>query len=417
MIFLYLMLFMNRFHNDPRVGGVIFGLGPLVITPVKVVGLLVVLFALVARRPPDAAPRRPDAIPLIFLAFCVIPFLEIILLQLPLPTDSISSLISLVLFLIAIRLLVTTDRRMLTTIRALILTSAFASLWVYKQHFLNHLSNPGGVEQDSNYEALTLVTGIPLAVWLTSNDISKSWRRLGLASATLMGGAVVLTESRAGLIAAGIMGVSAILYARRKLLTLMAVVGAGALIVVLAPAGLSERFRSIKITGGATNGAEVSTRTHVELARAGLNMMWSHPVLGVGLERFKKVAPDYNPDLLSTAGRRYIAHDTYVQIGAETGLFRLFLFLVLVVLAIHNCGAASTSGHQQMASLGLAIRLALIAFCVAAASVTAEYVVTFWIILFLSQNLRDITLSLKPISEPIRMASGPLPTAVAARSV
>ena len=72
--------------------------------------------------------------------------------------------------------------------------SAFASLWVYKEHFLQHSTNPAGLEQDSNYEALTLVTGIPLATWLAGNEIGTLWRRLGLVCAMLMGVAVVLTN-------------------------------------------------------------------------------------------------------------------------------------------------------------------------------------------------------------------------------
>lgn len=390
MTLLYLMLFMNRFHNDPRVGGVLVELGPLIITPVKVVGLLAVFFALTAKRPQNAAVRQSDNLSVAFLAFCAIPVIELLLLRLPLPSDSISSLISLGLLLMTVRLLVTTEQRLVTTIRSVVLTSAFASLWVYRQHFLQHSSSPGGLEQDSNYEALTLVTGIPLALWLAANDSTSVWRRAGLASAILMGGAVVLTESRAGLIAAGIMGLSAIVHSRRKLLTITVVLAAATLTVMFAPAGLSERFHSIKFTGDATNGAELSTRTHVELARAGLNMIRSHPLLGIGLDQFKSVAPDYNPELLQVAGRSYIAHDTYVQMAAETGLLRLGLFLTMIALALANCRATRRCANERVAALGLAMQLGLTAFCIACASVTAQYVVTFWLIIFLSRNLREI---------------------------
>ena len=398
MYLLYLMLFLNRFHNDPRVGSVLFQLGPLVVTPVKIVGLSVVLFAIVARRHSNEPGQRSDFLSVLFLAFCTIPIIEVLALQLPSPAESISSLISLALLLIAMRLLVTSEDRMVTTIRVLIMISAFASLWVYKEHFLQHSTNPAGLEQDSNYEALTLVTGIPLATWLAGNEIGTLWRRLGLVCAMLMGVAVVLTESRAGLIAAAIMALSAIVYSHRKALTIGAVAMVATLIVLFPPAGLLERFQSIKLTGEATNGAENSTRTHVELARAGWNMVLAHPLVGIGLDRFKSVAPNYNPDLLSTAGRSYIAHDTYVQIAAETGVFRLLLFLAIVGLAIYNCRGARKSTNERVAALGLAMQLALIAFCVAAASVTAQYVVTFWMILFLSHNLRTIAELARPQS-------------------
>ena len=117
------------------------------------------------------------------------------------------------------------------------------------------------------------------------------------------------------------MALSAIVYSHRKALTIGAVAMVATLIVLFPPAGLLERFQSIKLTGEATNGAENSIRTHVELARAGWNMVLAHPLVGIGLDRFKSVAPNYNPDLLSTAGRSYIAHDTYVQIAAKQEYF------------------------------------------------------------------------------------------------
>jgi hypothetical protein len=55
-----------------------------------------------------------------------------------------------------------------------------------------------------------------------------------------------------------------------------------------------------------------------------------------------------------------------------------------------NCRAARRSGNDKLADLGMAMQLGLIAFSVAAVSVTAEYVVTLWLIIFMSQNLREI---------------------------
>ena len=44
-------------------------------------------------------------------------------------------------------------------------------------------------------------------------------------------------------------------------------------------------------------------------------MMEAHPVLGVGLDQFKLVEYHYNPVLDDFK----VAHNTYVQLGAEGG--------------------------------------------------------------------------------------------------
>lgn len=387
----YFLLLITRFHNDPRVGAALFDTGVVFLTPVKIVGLLTVLAALITPRTVAAAPRISSPQSGLFLLFAALPVLETLAFGLPIPSSSISCLISFACLMVATRLLVTTEERMFKVVRVMILASAFASLWIYKQQFAQHLDRPGGLEQDPNYEALTLVTGIPLAIWMVRHEISHWWRRIGAGCAGLMGLGVVLTESRAGLIALGVLGLLMLAFTRRKILTLALLAGAAILVVAFAPSDLSGRFHSIKITGTPTNGDEESTRIHFELSKAGISMITSHPLFGVGLDRFKSVAPDYNHNLYLIAGRSFVAHDTYIQIAAEGGLPVLALFLVLMGLATLNCSAARRSTNIAVADLGLAMQLGLVAYGVAAISVSAEYVSSFWLIVFLSHNLRDIS--------------------------
>lgn len=127
---------------------------------------------------------------------------------------------------------------MLKVVRVTILASALASLWIYKQHFVQHLDRPAGLEQDPNYEALTLVTSIPLAIWMARHEIGRWWRHIGAGCAGLMGLGVALTQSRGGLIALGVMGLVMPPFTRRKIRTLALLAGAAILFAALAPAGL-----------------------------------------------------------------------------------------------------------------------------------------------------------------------------------
>jgi O-antigen ligase len=386
----YLLIFLMRFHSDPRFGAPLFQAGVVLVTPVKIAGLFAILGAFIFKSPADAAPRLRTPLALVFVAFALLPVLVAVAYNEPIEDDSISTLLSLGLLLVATRFLVVSESRMFKVIRAIVFASTFASLWLYKQHFIGHLGRSEGIEGDANYEALTLIMGIPLAIWMARYDVDRWWRRAGLGCVLVMGTGIVLTQSRAGLLAAAVVGLIVVLQSKRKLTTLMIVALAAVLLFEFAPQGMGDRFRHIRLSGSAENGDEESTRMHFELVKAGMLMIREHPMFGVGLGRFKETAPLYNPVILQISSRSYIAHDTYIQIAAECGLPILILFLMLIVTGFSNLRAVKQAGDRKLSDLANAMQLGLIGFCVAGASVTAVFVTSFWIVIFLSQNLREI---------------------------
>ena len=407
MILYYLLLLMTRFHNDPRFGLVLLDAGIVVVTPAKVVGLFTVVVALLAPRPKGAVPRRANPLGALWTAFAIVQVLGTIAFGLPIPSESISSLLSFTLMLLATRLLITTEDRMAKSVRMLVLASALASLWLYKEYFWQHFYRAEGVEQDSNYEALTLVMSIPLAVWMARYEATRFWRRIAAGCALVMSGGLILTQSRAGLISVAVMGLAMVFYSRRKSAALAIVALAAVLSAEFAPQGLIDRFHHIKLNGAAANGDEESSRLHYELLKAGMAMIRSQPLFGVGLERFRAEAPRYNPEIVEIAGHSYVAHDTYIQLAAESGLPALALFLALMGLAALNCRAVRLRGSRSLSTLALAMQLGLIGFSIGALSVTAEYVVPAWLIVFFSQNLREIAeaAAIEPTLETTRAES------------
>jgi O-antigen ligase len=408
MILYYLLVLIMRFHTDPRIGEPLFRVGVLLVTPVKIAGLFAIAGALLFRRPADAAPRLKNPLTLLFLAFAVFPLIVALAYGDSVDPDPVSSLLSLVLMLVATRLFVVSESRMFKVIRAIVVASTLASLWLYRQHFMLHMVRAEGMEGDGNYEALTLVIDIPLAIWMGRYDIDWKWRRIGLACALMMGTGVVLTQSRAGLLAVAAVGLVAILRSNRKLVTLTAAAIVAVLVFQFAPKGMTERFRHIKLTGEAENGDEESSRMHYELTKAGIRMVEAHPFYGVGLGQFKETAPIYNPMILQISSRSYIAHDTYVQIAAECGLPELLLFLMLIATGFFNLRAVKRLDDNKLSALANSMQLGLIGFCIAGASVSAVFVTTFWIMIFLSQNLREIasfaTVPARRVSEAVAPA-------------
>jgi hypothetical protein len=387
----YLLLLAIPFHNDPRLGMILLEAGPLIVTPVKILGLLAMTTAWLVPQPEASVPRLRNPLLLLFVPFAVIPIIVTYALGLPADGHQIGQLISAALLFAVTRPLVSTRDRVVETIRALVIAFAFSGLWVYREYFIQHVSPASGVEGESNYEAVALLLSLPMAFWMARYEQSRHWRLLGLGCGLLLAGAVVLTESRAGIIAGGTMGLLAAIVTKRKLLGFALLAIAILTVSHYGPAGLSQRFHSIQFTGNPHNGDEDSTRIHVELVKAGLHMMERHPLTGVGMGQFKAVAPTYNPELFHLSNHSYIAHDTLVQIGSECGVPVLLLFLAMLLVTLHNLQAGRRSLDPSLSALCLSMQIALIGLCVATLSVTGE-LFPYFVLIVLSQNLREIAL-------------------------
>lgn len=389
MSLLYLLLFLTPFHSDPRLGVVLLRTGVAVITPIKVLGLLAAAVALLAPSPKYAAPRLWSPLIGLFIPFAIVPVVATIAYGLPTPDWAISQLMSAALLFAAIIPMVRTRERMVKVVRALTIGFAFGSLWVFKQHFIEHAPRAWGLEGDGNYEALMLLLALPFAFWMARHEQNRLWRRCGVVCTLLLALALLFTESRGGVIAGAAIGLLAALRSRNKLIGLALVLITAIGVFTFGPSGLSARFKSIKIVGQPLNGAEDSSRIHVELNKAGIYMMVAHPIFGVGLGEFKAVAPQYNPELVKLSKRSWIAHDTFVQIGSEEGMPTLLLFIAMLVVALRNSRATQRCSDECLAALGRAMEFSLIAISVVALSISVEFL-PFCIVIILSQSLREV---------------------------
>jgi putative inorganic carbon (hco3(-)) transporter len=394
MIFYYLFLLLAPFQQHPKLGAVLFNVGFVPVTLIKIVGLVMVASAMLAPSPTDAAPRMPTKIPLLYGTFVIVPIALTVLFGLPFPQASASALFSYGLLLVATRLLVSTSDRILNVGRVLVFAEAFGSLWLYKQQYILHELNPNGPSGDSNYEALSIVMTIPLALYVLRTDPSVFWRRLTAGCAAILTFAVFVSQSRGGILALGVLMLLAWLRAQHKLrLVVVSLVGLS-IAAALAPSVTWQRFHQIQINGNHwQTGAELSTRTRIELWRGGFHIIETHPFFGIGLDQFKSQVAYYNPNLIPLARRAFIAHDTYIQVWAEDGIGILLVFLAMIWLAASNCRLAERLGAERsgdLDELALAMRFGLIAFLVGGLFLSAQLVKTLWMFVFLSPNLREI---------------------------
>jgi len=413
----FLFLFLVPFQQHPILGAQLFHVGSFPITPVKLVGIPLVAAALLLPRPRDAAPRPSAGILLLFAAFALFQVLGTTLSSLSFPAADASTLFSFAILMVATNLLISTQHRMQMTIRVIVLVETFASTWLYKQYYIYHWPRPLGPSADPNYEALSLVMTVPLAIWLIRYEQRDLWKWVGRICSPILAFAVFVSQSRGGLLALIVMAALAWLNSQHK--TRLAVGSAVALALMLAigPGQMIKRLQQIQIGGQAQSGAEISTRARIELARAGLRMMEHHPVFGVGLGQFQSFEFHYNPLLIRLEGHPHIAHDTYVQLGAEGGIPTLALYLAILAVTLATCRSAQKAPGvpEDISALALSFQIGLIGIMVAEFFLSAQYIKEVWVFISLMPNLYAISLYAAAMSRKTASAQTGPATPIALR--
>jgi O-antigen ligase len=262
---------------------------------------------------------------------------------------------------------------------------------------------------DPNYLAANLVLIIPLAFAIASYQPTRQKRLLWAGAGLVLVGSLVLTSSRGGFL--GLL-VAGMVFAYRRM-GLKGALGVLALLVVaVLPTDLGERaLATLDRDAPAPAGLEASNRAHTALFWGGVRMMMDAPVLGVGPQRFK----DYS-QLYSGLDVPYIAHNTYLELGAEAGLPVLVFFLLLLAACIGTLGRVARLGGaaetRELAAWAEGLRTGLIGFAISAAFISAQYEKFFWLAVFLSIVVarlaaRHTAAAAVPAPDPLHLAATP----------
>ena len=194
---------------------------------------------------------------------------------------------------------------------------------------------------NANLFANYMIFSIPLCVYLVIH-YRRIKRFFTSSLLIIMITAFSITFSRGGLIglAAGLL---CFLFTIKK--KRMAIITAAVILVfiimgyfVLFPksaVGEEWAFRIGRIKGRAAD-------VRIELAQEAINMMKSNPFLGVGIGNFEVLGSKYGDD--TTFGM--ISHNVYLEVGAETGIFGLLVYLLILIIFIFNLWQA----RQEAAS-------------------------------------------------------------------
>ena len=248
-------------------------------------------------------------------------------------------------------------------LRYLIIIYAFATVyliyWANMQYFtanwdqfnMGRLMGPksvseGSIYEDENLFAMLFVTGLPF-IYYIGFEISRKWLRYALWVIIPLGWhAVFLTGSRGGLLGLLAIITLTVLKSSRKMLAMPLVL----LFIVFyqLQAGSTMKERSELIAGYEEDG---SAQQRVIAWRGGAGMVWSHPLTGVGLGSFITALPRF----ADTSPR--VAHNTFVQYVAESGIGAGFSFLMITAVFYKNSKVVKLwcrdhDGHDESKTLG-----------------------------------------------------------------
>ena len=265
-------------------------------------------------------------------------------------------------------------------LRALVLTILFSAAylvyWANDMYLSGHVMGrlPGPVDifgqgtySDENAFAMLFVVGQPF-LWYMAQTVKRTWIRYAIwLVIPFCWHAVFLTASRGGLIGIAVTTLLMVVRGKNKLLGLLlipAFIGA-----YTWQAGDLMKERAATIDEYRT---ETSASTRIEAWQAALGMIKDHPMIGVGLASLGPAFPDYSDK------KPREAHNTALQISAESGAIAGLMYLLLVVTSIvalwrngsrlrrRQIAAPDGSSHDLLYLINEAVLVAFFGFVVCA---------------------------------------------------
>jgi len=250
---------------------------------------------------------------------------------------------------------------------------------------------------DANDFATLVATALPLGLYFLHRARHFSGWLLALASLAVLTLAFVRSGSRGGFVAAIAVGIFVVL--RYRAIPLRWRIGVTALVtlIVLGAAGAQYWSRM-----GTILSDEDYNRTHdsgrFKIWERGVGYMLRFPVLGVGPANFA-TAEGTLSDMAERAqygvGVRWnAAHNSYVQVGAETGVPGLVMYLAMILTTFGALRAvtrrATGPANRHLRELASALTASVIGFAVGAFFLSLAYQEMFFTLLALGVGLHKI---------------------------
>ena len=180
-----------------------------------------------------------------------------------------------------------------------------------------------GSYSDENAFAMLFVVAQPF-LWYMAQGVERRWLKYAIwLVIPFCWHAVFLTASRGGLIGIGVTTLLMAIRGKSKVLGLLLIPAFIGAYYLQAGDLMKERAGTI-----GEYKTETSASTRIEAWNAALGMLKDHPVTGVGLASLGPAFPDYSDK------KPREAHNTALQISAESGALAGLMYLLIVVVSI-----------------------------------------------------------------------------------
>jgi len=299
---------------------------------------------------------------------------------------------------------VTTPRRLLIVVAAIVLGSLVTSSGVIQWYRGGEGLVEGfrarwlGSYADPNRMAMSLEIVVPLGVaFLMHKGLPRLLRIAGGVAAVLAVVSIVISFSRGGFFGLAV-GMATWALLERKRVQLLVVGLVFAAMLAFAPRSYWNRAQTVS---SFQQDASAMSRIHAWQVTA--NISKARPLLGTGAGSFPYAWPLYAPP---DAARAYAAHNVFIQMIAEYGFIGFFLLLALVGSASDGVWRATRESETGWLARGLAASLTGYLVC----NLFAGFLISphLWVLLALAaaaDRIRRARRAAAQAASPIRQVS------------
>lgn len=269
-----------------------------------------------------------------------------------------------------------------------------------------------GPIRDGNFFAQIMVVLVPIAIERMLHEKKLVLKLLAGIAGALSILTIVFTFSRGSFLAVVVVLAALFFMYPPRPFQLAGLIALGIVILGFIPATYYDRILTLEdLLPNQSGGVDVRTDNSIQ-GRASQNltgweMFKQHPLLGIGLENFPYLYPQYSKEIgLAPDASNRSLHNLYLQVATETGVVGLSVFLALiwyafrcVMLARNKFLEASRADYAHMAT-GLA--LGFVGYLVAAIFIHAAFPRYFYLLL-------GILYSLPAVAQWVQREAGILP--------
>jgi probable O-glycosylation ligase (exosortase A-associated) len=203
------------------------------------------------------------------------------------------------------------------------------------------LRGPGGMMEDNNDFALALVMNVPLLWYLGLGERRHLVLRATQVAVALTVVTIVLTHSRGAFLALSATAMWIAWRSGKLVRAMFALACLGLLFPLVAPREVIERLSTIGDT------QESSANARLTAWATAFRMIEANPVWGVGMRNFQSSFREYSVVPLEEGSQTYVAHNSYLQIWAESGSLAFVVYLALLGSVFVTCRAVFRLGRSR----------------------------------------------------------------------